>query len=234
MRWNVLECLCAAGVIACGEGPHTHTITIAAPEPAPSASVVVAPREGHCELGPAMSSTPARASHAPPMPGQMTEEAAQAKRLFDREDWPAAITALARVADGATADDIGNRELAQYHVGIALYRIGKFRDAYETFAPIARNRNHAKNVETMLWLDKFARDQPDMIRFADFAFYDEQDLLRFDNAMQRPLYEDLAYLVGRAYLQTRELALAANLFARVPPDSHFGPDARACRGLLDR
>src|SRR5689334_5063595 len=39
--------------------------------------------------------------------GQMTEEAAQAKRLFDGERWAEAAVILKRVFDGETGDDEG-------------------------------------------------------------------------------------------------------------------------------
>src|SRR5690606_42086875 len=39
--------------------------------------------------------------------GQMTEQAAAAKRLFDKERWPEAALALYRVVTGETGDDAG-------------------------------------------------------------------------------------------------------------------------------
>ncbi|MEO8796704.1 MAG: hypothetical protein ABI551_02365, partial [Polyangiaceae bacterium] len=59
----------------------------------------------------------------PPQAGQMTEAAAQAKRLFDGEKWQDAAIALDRVRKGETQDDEGNKQLAQYHLAIALYRL---------------------------------------------------------------------------------------------------------------
>ena len=44
----------------------------------------------------------------PPQAGQMTEQAAQAKRLFDGEKWQEAALALDRVRKGETGDDEGN------------------------------------------------------------------------------------------------------------------------------
>ena len=48
----------------------------------------------------------------------MTEEAAAAKKLFDRERWSEAALALYRVVDGETGDDPGNKQLAQYYLAI--------------------------------------------------------------------------------------------------------------------
>jgi hypothetical protein len=63
---------------------------------------------------------PAAPSGPPPVAGQMTEQAAQAKRLFDGEKWGDAASALYRVYKGETGDDEGNKQLAQYHLAIAL------------------------------------------------------------------------------------------------------------------
>jgi len=56
----------------------------------------------------------------PPVAGQMTELAAQAKRLFDGEKWQEAALALYRVYKGETGDDEGNKQLAQCHLAICL------------------------------------------------------------------------------------------------------------------
>jgi hypothetical protein len=56
-----------------------------------------------------------------PEPGNPTEEAAQAKRLFDSNTkWAEAALALKRVVSGETGDDEGNKQTAQYHLAIAL------------------------------------------------------------------------------------------------------------------
>ena len=52
--------------------------------------------------------------------GQMTEQAAAAKKLFDRERWSEAALALYRVVAGETGDDPGNQQLAQYYLAISL------------------------------------------------------------------------------------------------------------------
>ncbi|HEY2514509.1 MAG TPA: hypothetical protein VGI39_26775, partial [Polyangiaceae bacterium] len=88
----------------------------------------------------------------PPQAGQMTEQAAQAKRLFDGEKWSDAALALYRVSKGETGDDEGNKQLAQYHLAIALYRLKFYQAAYGIFSEIADKPNHLKFNETLLWL----------------------------------------------------------------------------------
>src|SRR5262245_24307918 len=87
-----------------------------------------------CDLGPmaAKGVSPARvirpmpepaahpedAGEGPPTAGQMTDETADAKRLFDHERWAEAAAANRRVVDGDTGDDEGNRQIAEYHLAI--------------------------------------------------------------------------------------------------------------------
>ena len=94
-------------------------------------------------------------------PSQMTEEAANAKRLFDTERWSEAALGLYRVYKGETGDDGGNRQVAQYHLAIALYRLKFFQASYGIFSEIADKPNHLKFAETLLWLSKLATQLPE-------------------------------------------------------------------------
>ena len=60
--------------------------------------------------------------------------------------------ALGRVMTGETGDDQGNREIAQYHLGIAYFRLRKFEAALAVFADIASRPMHLKFSESELWL----------------------------------------------------------------------------------
>ena len=74
--------------------------------------------------------------------GQLTEEGAQAKRLFDAERWSHAVLALRRVVDGETGDDEGNRQLADLALAIALDHTGARVESRERLGAILRNRLH--------------------------------------------------------------------------------------------
>jgi hypothetical protein len=86
----------------------------------------------------------------PVQAGQMTEEAAQAKRLFDAERWSEAALLLKRVVDGDTKDDEGNKQIAQYHLAIALYRLQFFQSSYWLFQQISAKKNHLKYGDTLI------------------------------------------------------------------------------------
>ena len=87
-----------------------------------------------------------------PVVGQLTEQAAQALRLFQAEKWPDAFVASQRVALGDTGDDVGNQQIAAYQAGIALGELGMFREAIATLEPIARAPCHVRHAEAAFWL----------------------------------------------------------------------------------
>src|SRR5512139_488641 len=84
--------------------------------------------------------------------GQMTEEAAAAKRLFDKERWAEAAIALYRVVAGETGDDPGNQQLAQYYLAVSMYRLKFYQASYALFSLISMQKSHLKFRETLLWL----------------------------------------------------------------------------------
>jgi len=154
--------------------------------------------------------------------GQMTEEAAQAKRLFDKEHWSEAALLLKKVVDGDTGDDEGNKQIAQYHLAIALYRLRFYQASYAIFSRIADKPNHLKFRETLLWLAKLATQLPEP---ADIIHrvgkYSKDQIKRFDNPQQRELYWQLNYMLGRYKYRQREFEQAIELFENVGRDSPY-------------
>jgi hypothetical protein len=145
--------------------------------------------------------------------GPLTEEGKKAKRLYDEEKWRPAVVALARVASGATGDDLGNCQLAGYEEAIARFRFGDGAGAAHIFAEIARDRSHLRHGETLLWISKIALTVPELTR--SLVFYTEDDITKYNNREQRDTYRQLAYLMGRERLERGMPAAAAPLFARV-------------------
>lgn len=229
----------ALGLTACGPAPAPASpppaVTAArgseGAEPAPSAPI--APVSGMSPLacGQALPSEPPAPAPAPaiestPMAGQMTEEAAQAKRLFDGEHWDKAVLALERVANGDTGDDEGNKQLAAYYRAIALLRLGRSQDSAVAFLDLAAKPNHLKHAETLLWLVKLADAAPVAVR--GFRHYDASHAARFDNEQQREVYQGAMFLLGRERFERGAKAEAAQLFAAVAPPSRYYPLAREC------
>lgn len=164
----------------------------------------------------------AQAAEQPPVvAGQMTEEAAAAKRLFDKQRWPEAATALHRVVSGESGDDPGNQQNAQYWMATSLYHLKFYQASYAMFAQIAQNRNHLKHDQTLLWLAKLATQLPEPAGIIDsVGRYTPEDLARFNNPEQRELYFHLNYLLGRyKYEHDKAYEEAIRLFGKVSPQS---------------
>lgn len=158
----------------------------------------------------------------PPQAGQMTEQAAQAKRLFDGEKWADAALALNRVSKGETGDDEGNKQLAQYHLAIALYRLKYYQAAYGIFSEIADKPNHLKFNETLLWLAKLATDLPEPADIVErVGKYSDDQIKKFDNSNQRELFWQLNYLLGRYKYRNRQYEDAIRLFGKVARESKY-------------
>jgi tetratricopeptide (TPR) repeat protein len=164
----------------------------------------------------------APAEQGPVVAGQMTEEAAAAKKLFDRERWSEAALALHRVTAGETGDDEGNKQLAQYYLAISLYRLKFYQASYAIFSVIADNRNHHKFKETLLWLAKLATQLPEPADIIErVGKYTDEQVGRFDNPQQRDLYWQLNYMLGRYKYRNRQYEEAIRLFQKVDRRSEY-------------
>ena len=168
----------------------------------------------------------------PPQAGQMTEQAAQAKRLFDGEKWEESALALDRVRKGETGDDEGNKQLAQYHLAISLYRMKYYQAAYAIFSEIAEKPNHLKFNETLLWLSKLATDLPEPADIVErVGKYNDEQIAKFNNPNQRDLFWQLNYLLGRYKYRNRQYDDALRLFSKVENRSKYHVQAQFFAGI---
>jgi tetratricopeptide (TPR) repeat protein len=181
---------------------------------------------------PAPGAKPPVDNSPPPTAGQMTVQCAQAKRLFDGEKWSEAALALYRVYKGETGDDEGNKQLAQYHLAIALYRLKFYQAAYAYFSEISDKPNHLKFNETLLWLSKLATDLPEPADIVErVGKYNDEQISRFNNPNQRDLYWQLNYLLGRYKYRNREYEDALRLFGKVGRQSKYYVQAQFFSGI---
>jgi hypothetical protein len=175
--------------------------------------------------------TPVQVDNRPPATvGQPTETAAQARRLYEAERWTDAIVMLEPVARGVTGDDEGNRQLAEYMLAKALFRVHRWPECVARFQAIAHTPNHLKHGETLLWIVKLAR-QPQtrtLVDPSDLETYTPADAARFDNAQQRDVYWQIAYLLGVQRYRSGRMGEAAALFGAVAPGSPYHADAQRC------
>ena len=172
------------------------------------------------------------AEEGPVTAGQMTEEAAQGKRLFDAERWSEAALVLKRVVDGETGDDEGNKQIAQYHLAICLYRLQFYQASYGIFSAVADKANHIKFNETLLWLAKLATQLPEPADIIErVGKYKNDQIARFNNPQQRDLYWQLNYLLGRYKYRNRNYEEAISLFEKVDKKSKYHVQAQFFTGI---
>jgi hypothetical protein len=172
------------------------------------------------------------AAAGPVTAGQMTEEAATAKRLFDNERWSEAALGLYRVYKGETGDDAGNKQIAQYHLAIALYRLKFYQGSYAIFSEIADKPSHLKFNETLLWLSKLATQLPEPADIVErVGKYTGDAIARFKNPQQIDLFWQLNYLLGRYKYRNRQFEEAIQLFDLVDAKSKYFVHAKFFSGI---
>jgi tetratricopeptide (TPR) repeat protein len=164
--------------------------------------------------------------------GQMTEEAAAAKRLFDKDRYAEAAVALYRVVAGQTGDDPGNQQLAQYYLAVSLYKLKFYQASYALFSLISMQKNHLKFRETLLWLAKLATQLPEPADIIErVGKYSDEEVARFNNPQQKELYWQLNYMLGRYKYRNRQYEDGVRLFQKVDQDSPYYVQAQFFSGI---
>jgi len=199
--------------------------------PKPAAGAEAKPKKGGVDIDLDEDAPKGKAAPAV-VAGNPTEAAAQAKALFDKEKWSEAAQALHRVRAGETGDDPGNKQLAEYFLAIALYRLKFYQASYQIFSGVADNPNHLKFKETLLWLAKLATQLPEPADIIErVGKYNDEDLSRFDNAQQRDLYWQLNFMLGRYKYRNRQFEESIRLFQKVDRRSEYYVKAQFFTGV---
>jgi hypothetical protein len=115
---------------------------------------------GLCLAFTLLAAAPASAREEIPR-GQITEEAARANALFRQKKWAPAAVALGAVAEGATGDHRIDRQIAEYRLAIALYRLQFYQASLERFRSVAARRGHVRRLATLGWLARLAHKLPE-------------------------------------------------------------------------
>ena len=198
---SVQVILLATLLAGCAGAP---TPTQPAPLPAPQPTSAPGTKEASTKEtetpAPAAPTLAASASKSAPAPGQMTEEAALGKRLFDSERWAQALVVLRRVASGETGDDEGNKQSAEYHIAVALFRSNSADDSLVALTKLAENPNHLRHQEALLWLARLAEAGGPRGQRASTIIarnYREADAARFNNPQQQSLFRTLERAFGK-------------------------------------
>jgi hypothetical protein len=164
--------------------------------------------------------------------GTPTDAAAHARKLYEKEKYWDAAQALFRVYSGETGDDDGNRQIAQFDLAKALYKLKFFQAAYSIFSEISDKPNHLKYNETLLWLAKLATDLPEPADIIErVGKYNEEHVAKFDNNEQADLYWQLNYLLGRYKYRNGAFPEALALFEKVNRKSKYYVEAQFFGGI---
>lgn len=224
----------AAVVLLTGTSAEAQRRKKPAAQPAqPSQPVPVDLDSGGPATPPAKGGAAKPVDNSPPaQAGQPTEAAAQAKRLYESEKWWDAAQALYRVYIGETGDDEGNKQIAQFNLAKALYKLKFYQAAYSIFSEIADKPNHLKYNETLLWLAKLATDLPEPADIVErVGKYSEEQVGKFNNKEQQDLYWQLNYLLGRYKYRNGQYPEALGLFEKVNRRSKFYVQAQFFDGI---
>ena len=171
-------------------------------------------------------------NQGPVSAGAPSEAFGRAKKLFDKEKWSDAATGMYQVVSGASGDDEGNKQMAQYYLAICLYRLKFYQASYSIFSVIADNKFHLKFGETLLWLAKLATQLPEPADIIErVGKYSDEEVARFDNAQQQELYWTLNYMLGRYKYRNRQYEEAIRLFQRVDRRSEHYVQAQFFTGV---
>jgi tetratricopeptide (TPR) repeat protein len=172
------------------------------------------------------------AQQGPVSAGAPSEAFGRAKKLFDKEKWSDAATGMYQVVSGASGDDEGNKQMAQYYLAICLYRLKFYQASYSIFSVIADNKFHLKFGETLLWLAKLATQLPEPADIIErVGKYSDEEVARFDNAQQQELYWTLNYMLGRFKYRNRQYEESIRLFQKVDRRSEHYVQAQFFTGV---
>lgn len=169
--------------------------------------------------------------------GPMGEEATTAKRLFDEHRWAEAAPHLARVAFGETHDDAGNRQVADYHLAIALAEIGDLTGSADLFVAISREPQHLRYDESLVWIFRLLTNGcvtrellTSIVRYTPAESVPKRDWVR----PQPGIPEAALFVSARARFEDGRRLESVIGFRDLLDDPEWGTLARECIGLATK
>ena len=153
----------------------------------------------------------------------------EATRLFADEQWEPAALALDDVRRSGNATE---REIAQYDLAVALYRLQLRQAAYAVFSAIVDQPTHARYAPTLTWLAKLAVDLPEPADVAErVERYGPEELARFDTPTDRATFWQLEYLIGKSKYANGQYEAALRELEKVGSASKFYVPSRFFVGV---
>jgi tetratricopeptide (TPR) repeat protein len=202
--------------------------TLAVPAVAPEALAQDDDDEGFIEDEPVEPANPKRGGTPPPDTKEPSKTLQRAIKFYKDNKHHEATIELAKVLKGETDDEAAKKQLAEFFMGKALYKLGYYAGALTYFERIVKqSTGHRYYSATLKWLAALARVLPETSGILDkIGQYDPSDL---EQPVLSDVRDELYYLLGRHfYRQGRQedWEQAITLFQSVPRDSRWFIDAK--------
>ena len=170
---------------------------------------------------------------APPAEGPPSEALANALRLYQQENYPAAAVQFQRVVEGESQDAPANVQKAQFFLGKCLYHLHYYQSALALFDEIGQQgQGHLYFAQTLQWLAQLASQLPEPAGIIEkVGRYGVDQLDQFNTAETSELFNQLVYMMGRFKYGQGEFQQAIDLFGRVETGSNFYVKAKFFEGI---
>ena len=146
-----------------------------------------------------------------------------------REVEPAVI--FHRVARGETKDDEHARQVAELHLGVALFRLQLYDASLHVLGAVAASPTHAGFHEAARWLVALDAVLPEPARIAAFVGRYKPRPIASMSAGDRERDSRLNYLIGKNAYDDRRFEVATEAFDEVDPSSTRYLSAQMMAGM---
>jgi hypothetical protein len=168
-----------------------------------------------------------------PIAGQMTEPAAQAKRLFDSGRYADALGPLADVMNGVTGDDPGGRQRATLQFARSLVELRRSREAHDLLRATLRLPYSSMRTRALLTLLRAYAADAALVDVSDLVMCRPEDIEEY-RLKHLPTYAALSFFIGRERYAEGDYAAARTLLAAVDAQSPYRAAAEECAQAASR
>jgi hypothetical protein len=169
----------------------------------------------------------------PPEAGEPTAELKAALAAYEKGDYQKAAIDLEAVVEGATKDDAGNKQRAQFFLAKSMFHLKYFQSALAIFDEITQlGRGHLYFDASLQWLAQLATQLPEPAGIIEkVGRYGVDQLEQFNTAEDKDLYNHLLFLYGRSKYDAGAFDEAISIFQKVGADSRHFVKAKFFEGI---
>jgi tetratricopeptide (TPR) repeat protein len=162
--------------------------------------------------------------------GPESSQLTHAKKLYKKQDYPAASIEFFKILRGETKDSESGKQQAEFFLGKTLFNMGFYAASLRYFDKIVETGSaHRYYSQTLRWLAALQKVLPESSGIlAKIGKYQRQD---FEDKSLESVRPELYYLLGRYYFHEGKLDEAIQLFQAVPEDSDWYIAAKYFEGV---